>query len=71
VLTINVVVLLAVIVFFLLRRRTESRSRVDEVFTAVVVLALGVLLAPTPLGHTILNLVGQVASSISHSAPRF
>ncbi|MBT2511214.1 hypothetical protein J7I98_36450 [Streptomyces sp. ISL-98] len=38
-LTINVAVLLAVIVFFRLRRRTEARSRLDEKFTVVIVLA--------------------------------
>lgn len=58
-LTINVAVLLAVIVFFRLRRRTEARSRLDEKFTVVIVLALGVLLAPTPLGE------GSWTSSVS------
>ncbi|MYR15254.1 hypothetical protein G3I48_32770 [Streptomyces griseus] len=49
-LTINVGVLLAVIVLLRLRRRTEARSRNDEKLTVIIVLALGVVIAPTPLG---------------------
>lgn len=45
--TIDVAVLLAVIVVWRLRRRTEARSRFDEKLTVVIVLALGVLIAPT------------------------
>ncbi|MFF1284061.1 hypothetical protein [Streptomyces sp. NPDC058299] len=66
-LTINVVVLLAVIVFFRLRRRTESRSRFDEKMTVVIVLALGVLIAPTPAGRGILNILGQLASGVTQA----
>lgn len=44
-LTINVAVLLAVIVVLRLRRRTQARSRLDEKFTVVIVLAFGVLIA--------------------------
>ncbi|MFF9690537.1 hypothetical protein [Streptomyces sp. NPDC014623] len=50
-LTINVAVLLAFIVVMRLRRRTEARSRMDERFTVVIVLALGVLIAPTEFGQ--------------------
>ncbi|MEV7730325.1 hypothetical protein AB0P15_37280 [Streptomyces sp. NPDC087917] len=64
-LTINVAVLLAVIVFIRLRRTTHSRSRFDEKMTVVIVLALGVVLAPTPVGQGILNVLGQLASSIT------
>ncbi|MBT2452488.1 hypothetical protein J7F03_36645 [Streptomyces sp. ISL-43] len=64
-LTINVAVLLAVIVFIRLRRRTHARSRFDEKMTVVIVLALGVLLAPTPVGQGILNVLGQLASSVT------
>ncbi|MFF0969413.1 hypothetical protein ACWDQO_29500 [Streptomyces sp. NPDC003703] len=49
-LTIDVAVLLAVIVVRRLRRRTEACSRFDEKMTVVIVLALGVLIAPTA-GH--------------------
>ncbi|MEU0053309.1 hypothetical protein [Streptomyces sp. NPDC006309] len=66
-LTINVAVLLAVIVFFRLRRRTESRSRFDEKMTVVIVLALGVLIAPTPAGRGILNILGQLASGVTQA----
>ncbi|MFD4860621.1 MULTISPECIES: hypothetical protein [Streptomyces] len=66
-LTINVAVLLAVIVFFRLRRRTEARSRLDEKFTVVIVLALGVLIAPTPVGRGILDFLGQLASGVTQA----
>ncbi|MFE1452218.1 hypothetical protein [Streptomyces olivaceoviridis] len=66
-LTINVAVLLAVIVFFRLRRRTEARSRNDEKLTVVIVLALGVLIAPTPAGQGIVNLLGQLASGVTQA----
>jgi hypothetical protein len=66
-LTINVAVLLAVIVVWRLRRRTEARSRFDEKLTVVIVLALGVMIAPTPAGQGILNIVGQLASGITQA----
>ncbi|KUH39006.1 MULTISPECIES: hypothetical protein [Streptomyces] len=66
-LTINVSVLLAVIVFFRLRRRTQARSRNEERTTAVIILALGVLLAPTPVGQGIVNILGQFASSVTQA----
>ncbi|MFG2222658.1 hypothetical protein ACIBK8_07840 [Streptomyces sp. NPDC050161] len=64
-LTINLAVLLAVIVFLRLRRRTQSRSRRDEKLTVVIVLALGVLIAPTAVGHGILDFLTQLAHGIS------
>ncbi|GGZ17610.1 hypothetical protein ACWDE9_30845 [Streptomyces olivaceoviridis] len=67
-LTINVAVLLAVIVFFRLRRRTEARSRNDEKLTVVIVLALGVLIAPTPAGQGILNFLEQLASGVTQAS---
>lgn len=66
-LTINVAVLLAVIVLFRLRRRTEARSRFDEKLTVVIVLALGVLIAPTPAGEGILNVLGQLAGGVTQA----
>ncbi|MFF3261936.1 hypothetical protein [Streptomyces sp. NPDC002932] len=66
-LTINLGVLLAVIVVFRLRRRTQARSRTDEKFTVVIVLALGVVIAPTPVGEGILDFLGQLVSGISDS----
>ncbi|MFI5770987.1 hypothetical protein ACIA74_20975 [Streptomyces sp. NPDC051658] len=67
-LTVNVAVLLAVVVFFRLRRRTEARSRFDEKMTVVIVLALGILLAPTPVGQGVLNFLGQVASGVTQAS---
>lgn len=67
-LTINVAVLLAVIVFIRLRRTTHSRSRLDEKMTVVIVLALGILLAPTPVGQGIMNALGRLASSITQGS---
>ncbi|MEU2597756.1 hypothetical protein ABZ678_26550 [Streptomyces hirsutus] len=66
-LTINVAVLLAAIVVRRLRRRTEARSRFDEKVTVVIVLALGVLLAPTPVGQGILDILGQLASGVTQA----
>lgn len=67
VLTINVAVLLAVIVIVRLRRRTEARSRLDEKLTVITVLALGVLIAPTDFGQTILDVVTQIAVGASQA----
>ncbi len=66
-LTINVAVLLAVIAFFRLRRRTQARSRNEERTTAVIILALGVLIAPTPAGQGIVNILGQLASGVTEA----
>ncbi|MCX4792437.1 MULTISPECIES: hypothetical protein [unclassified Streptomyces] len=66
-LTINVAVLLAVVVVWRLRRRTEARSRFDEKLTVVIVLALGVLIAPTPAGQGILNFLGELASGVTQA----
>lgn len=65
--TINVAVLLVVVVIWRLRRRTEARSRFDEKLTVVIVLALGVLIAPTPAGEGILNILGQLASGVTQA----
>lgn len=67
-LSINVAVLLVVIVVWRLRRRTEARSRLDEKMTVVIVLALGVLLAPTPIGEGILNVLGQLANGVTQAS---
>ncbi|MGC4987281.1 hypothetical protein ACLQ18_43045 [Streptomyces sp. DT193] len=66
-LTINVTLLLAVIVVWRLQRRTEVRSRFDEKLTVVIVLALGVLIAPTAAGQGILNILGQLASGVTRA----
>ncbi|MFI9257605.1 hypothetical protein [Streptomyces sp. ISID311] len=66
-LTINMAVLLTVIVILRLRRRTEARTRVDEKLTVVIVLALGVLIAPTAAGHSILDFLTQLVNGISRA----
>ncbi|MBC2877260.1 MULTISPECIES: hypothetical protein [Streptomyces] len=65
--TIDVAVLLAVIVVLRLGRRTQSRSRNDEKLTVVIVLALGVLIAPTSAGRAIHDILGQLANSITQA----
>lgn len=65
--TINVAVLLVVVVIWRLRRRTEARSRFDEKLTVVIVLALGVLIAPTSAGEGISNILGQLSSGVTQA----
>lgn len=65
--TINVAVLLTVIVVMRLRRRTQARSRLEERNTALLVLALGVVIAPTPVGQGIFNGIGQLVRGISQA----
>ncbi|MFD7749774.1 hypothetical protein ACFV2V_27685 [Streptomyces sp. NPDC059698] len=67
-LTINVGVLLAAVVLLRLRGRTESRSRNDEKLTVIVVLAPGVVTAPTSLGEGIGDFLGRLASGITDSS---
>ncbi|WP_190124239.1 hypothetical protein [Streptomyces inusitatus] len=64
-LTINIALLLAVIVFFRLRRRTQARSRVEERTTVLIVLALGVVIAPTQAGQWLFDAIGQLAEGIA------
>ncbi|MFD8955372.1 hypothetical protein ACFV0W_00160 [Streptomyces anulatus] len=66
-LTINGGVPLAVVARLRLRRRTGARSRNDEKLTVITVLALGVVIAPTPVGEGILNFLGQLATGITDS----
>lgn len=66
-LTINVAVLLAVIVVLRLSRRPRPRSPFDEKLGVVLVLVLGLLLAPTSFGQAVLDLVGELVHGISQS----
>jgi hypothetical protein len=66
-LTINVAVLLAVVVIWRLMRRTQARSRADEKMTVVIVLVLGILIAPTPVGQGVLNVLKQLASGVTQA----
>lgn len=63
--SIDFAVLLAIIILVRLRRRTQARSRNDELLTVVIVLVFGVLVAPTSFGHAIL----ETATSVVHSRP--
>ncbi|MFE0779147.1 hypothetical protein [Streptomyces sp. NPDC058861] len=65
--TINVGVLPAIIVVMRLRRRTQTRSRVKERNTAFFILALGIVIAPTPLGQGIFNAIKQLVSGVSQA----
>lgn len=64
-LTVNLAVFLAIIVIVRLRRRTEARSRADEKLTVVIVLVLGLLLAPTDFGQGVLRVTGQLAQQLA------
>jgi heme/copper-type cytochrome/quinol oxidase subunit 2 len=66
-LTINVAVLLVVIILFRLRRRTQARSRNDELLTVLIVLAFSVLIAPTAFGQGVTHTMGQIADGITQS----
>ncbi|GHH81544.1 hypothetical protein GCM10018781_64410 [Kitasatospora indigofera] len=63
--TVSASVFLAIIIFVRLRRRTESRSRVDETLTVLSAATFGILIATTPLGQAVLHLVG-VAADATH-----
>ena len=64
-LSINVALLLIIVVVLRLRRRTEARSRLDERFTVVIVLALGVLPAPTRFGHGTVHVISELARTVA------
>ncbi|MFD8145631.1 hypothetical protein [Streptomyces sp. NPDC059708] len=66
-LSIDVAVLLGVIVVLRLRRRVEARSRRDERMTVLIVLALGIVLAPTELGRGFADVLGQLVGSVSRA----
>ncbi|WP_415959865.1 hypothetical protein [Streptomyces sp. 021-4] len=67
-LTINVAVLPAVVVLLRQRRSTQARSRDGEKLTMVLVLLLGVLLAPTAFGQRLLDIVTQLVTGVSDSS---
>ncbi|MCX4658565.1 hypothetical protein [Streptomyces uncialis] len=64
-LSVDVALLLGVIVVLRLRRRTESRSRNDEKMTVLIVLLLGVLIAPTPFGQWMLDVLGRLVHGVA------
>ncbi|WP_241002288.1 hypothetical protein [Streptomyces sp. CB01881] len=61
--TISTSAALAVIILIRLNRRTEARSRADERLMAFLCIVLGVLIAASPWGRTILRLVGVVTQA--------
>lgn len=65
VLTISLPLLLGIIIAIRLRRRTEARSKVDEKMTVAIVLAFGVMIAPTPAGGWVLEVLGHLANGVS------
>ncbi|MFH9403920.1 hypothetical protein ACH4JS_29795 [Streptomyces sp. NPDC017638] len=50
-----------------LRRRTEARSRSGEKTTVAIVLALDMLIAPTPAGQGISNVLEEPASGVTEA----
>ncbi|MEV7466160.1 hypothetical protein AB0O20_06545 [Streptomyces kronopolitis] len=67
-LTINVAVLLAVIIFVRIRRPVEPRTRLDQTLGIALVLVLGLLLAPTQVGHSVLGAVQQLVHGIAKAS---
>ncbi|MFE1767226.1 hypothetical protein ACFW81_23785 [Streptomyces angustmyceticus] len=67
-LTINVAVLLVAIIIWRIRRPVEPRTRADQVFGVAVILILGLLLAPTPFGHSVLGAVKQLVEGIAKAS---
>lgn len=61
--TVSATFVVGVIIVLRLMRRTESRSRVDEKMTALSCITFGVLIAATPLGQGLLNLVASAAQA--------
>ncbi|MFJ6608195.1 hypothetical protein [Streptomyces lydicus] len=67
-LTINVAVLLVVIVIWRIRRPVEPRTRADQMFGITIILVLGLLLAPTAFGHSVLGAVKQLVEGIARAS---
>lgn len=64
-LRIDAAVLLAAIIYVRLRRRTQARSRNDELLTVAIVVVFGVMIAPTEFGQALFRAATQVVSSIN------
>ncbi|WP_331756627.1 hypothetical protein [Streptomyces decoyicus] len=67
-LTINLAVLLVAIVIWRIRRPVEPRTRLDQMFGITVILILGLLLAPTDFGHSVLGAVKQLVEGIAKAS---
>lgn len=66
--TINIALLLGIIAILLLRRPVAPRKRGDTLMVMIILLVIGVLIAPTPFGQSITNGMSQLATSISNWA---
>lgn len=64
-LTINLAVLLAVILLLLLFRPVAARKRWDQLLTILIAVVLGILIAPTDFGRSILHSLGQFTYGFS------
>ncbi|MDH6579504.1 hypothetical protein [Kitasatospora sp. MAP5-34] len=62
-LSVSASVFLGIIILVRLARRTEARTRADEKLTALTCVVFGVLIAATPWGHAILQLVGTATQA--------
>lgn len=68
-LTIDLAVLLAVVIVVRLRRPVQARSRNDQWTTVAIVLAFGVLVAPTAFGDGVRTVLAEVTSAAAQLAP--
>ncbi|MEV6978364.1 hypothetical protein [Kitasatospora sp. NPDC093806] len=59
--TVSATVLLGLVIVVRLRRRAEARGRLDEGLTVLSGIVFGVLIAATPWGRAVLDLVGAAA----------
>lgn len=60
---IDLAVLLAILIYVRIQRRVQARSRGDQYLTVAIVLVFGLLVAPTPFGQGVLDIVTQVVNS--------
>jgi len=61
--TVSATAFVGIIILVRLARRTEARSRSDEKLTAISCVVFGVLIAATPWGQAILEIVGAATKS--------
>ncbi|MFI0241028.1 hypothetical protein [Streptomyces sp. NPDC016845] len=63
--TIDVAVILAIVAILLLRRPVAPRKRGDTVLVMLILLVLGVLIAPTALGQAITDMMGELSDALT------
>ncbi|WP_394436388.1 hypothetical protein [Streptomyces sp. SGAir0957] len=63
--TIDVAVILAIVAILLLRRPVAPRKRGDTFLVMLIVLVLGVLIAPTALGQGITEMMGELSNALT------